>query len=107
MEIAKQKAGDYELIQELRTKISNESSKYFELIPLTDKNSDTKISYSLARPIDNKNLFSLHYNKLELLTSIEYSSRVLLGALFRQMQVNPVDYVLDCLQTRISLLRQD
>jgi hypothetical protein len=42
-------------------------------------------------------MFELHYNKIEALTSIEYSSRVLLGALYRQMQVNPVDYVHDCL----------
>jgi len=57
-----------------------------------------------ARSIDRKDRVDDHYSKLELLTSIEYTSKVLLGAHYRQMQVSPVDYVLDCLETKITTM---
>lgn len=41
---------------------------------------------------------------MDFLINIEFSSRLLLGALYQQMKVNPVDYVYDCLQTNISVL---
>lgn len=95
-ERAKYRDANYDLVQELRVKISDLSSKYFELIPLAE-NKD-----QITRPIDNQHMLSQQYTKLELLTEVEFSSRVLLGALFRQMQVNPVDYVHDALQTQIT-----
>jgi hypothetical protein len=76
-ERAKYAQANYELVQELRGKISDQSSKYFELIPLAE-NKD-----SITRPIDNQHMLSLQYTKLEVLTSVEFSSRVLLGALYR------------------------
>lgn len=37
-----------------------------------------------------------------MLTNLEFSTRILLGALYRQMTVHPMDYVLDSIQTRIE-----
>lgn len=42
--------------------------------------------------------------KLKLLTNIEYSARMLLGALHRQIEVNPFDYIFKALNVKMELL---
>jgi hypothetical protein len=53
------------------------SSKYFELIPF--KESETR----LASPIKDVNEVKRMSEMLELLMNVEFSSRILLGALYR------------------------
>jgi len=38
------------------------------------------------------------------LTEVEFTSKILLGALQKQKQVNPVDYIYDCLQANLTVL---
>jgi len=59
-----------------------------------------------ARPIRHANEVKALSDKLETLTNIEFSSRLLLGALYRQMTVSPMDYVFDSLQTQFTLMKE-
>ncbi len=47
------------------------------------------------------------YDNLEGLTSIEFASKVLLGALYKQKEINPVDYVFDALNLDIEAMDKD
>lgn len=58
-------------------------------------------AYWEAQPINSHEDVAEMRTKLDYLTNIEFSSRLLLGALYRQKQVNPVDYVYDALRTKI------
>ena len=42
---------------------------------------------------------------LDSLRSVEIASRILMGALYREKVVNPVDYIYAALQTRIELMQ--
>lgn len=42
--------------------------------------------------------------KLQLLTNIEQSSRILLGALYRQIETSPFNYVYSALDVQIKLM---
>ncbi len=50
-----------------------------------------------VRPIREQHELQALYAKMESLTQIEFSCRLLLGALYKQKQINPVDYVYDCI----------
>lgn len=45
--------------------------------------------------------------KADLLVNIEYSSRILLGALYRQKQINPVDYIYESMNSFVQTLQPD
>jgi hypothetical protein len=53
--------------------------------------------YWAVQPIREPHQLQAVYAKMDCLTQIEYSCRLLLGALYRQKTINPVDYVYDCL----------
>ena len=59
---------------------------------------------SLVRPIALIHEWKRHSEMIEKLRSIEISSRMLMGALFREKLVNPADYIYSALQTRIELM---
>lgn len=59
-----------------------------------------------AKPIREPYMLKTLQQTMETLTNIEFSSRLLLGALYKQMSVNPVDYVYDSLQTKFRLMHQ-
>jgi len=65
------------------------TSKFYQLIPMVDND------YWSVRPIVHLNALASLESNIEILTNIEYASRILLGALYRQTAVNPMDYVLD------------
>lgn len=60
-----------------------------------------------VRPITHANNVKKLREKADQLVNIEFSARVLLGALYRQLQVNPVDYMYDCLQTQVQALNPE
>jgi hypothetical protein len=46
------------------------------------------------------------FDHIDSLTGIEYSSRILLGALHRQLEFNPIDYIYQNLNTKIELMER-
>lgn len=47
------------------------------------------------------------YDSLEGLSNIEYASKILLGALYKQNEQNPTDYVYDALNLMIEALDKE
>jgi len=68
------------------------------LIPF--KESETR----LASPIKDVNEIKRNSDMLELLMNVEFSSRILLGALYRQYEVNPIDYIYECMAAKIMAM---
>jgi len=64
----------------------------------------SETDYWEAKPITQDHQLKTMNDKLESLTSIEFSSRILLGALYRQKKIAPQDYVLQQLQTQFTKL---
>ena len=60
--------------------------------------------YWAVQPIREPGQLQSLYAKMDCLTQIEYSCRLLLGALYRQKTINPVDYVYDCLQAEFRAM---
>jgi len=79
----------FEELHKVHTKISDLTSMFYKLVPMKETD------YWAVRPITNKHTLQQLQEKLDTLTNIEYSSRILLGALYKQMVVHPCDYVLD------------
>jgi len=57
------------------------------LIPFTEGKND------ITRPIATINQLQEKFQQLDTLTGVEFSNRILLGALLRQREFNPIDYV--------------
>lgn len=68
---------EFEAKQRLAETLADLSSKYFELIPMKENQS------SVAAPINNINIVKRHADLLGTLINVEFSSRLLLGALYR------------------------
>lgn len=71
----------------IREKISELSSRYYELIPLA------MYKNQIAPRLSNLHMIKQRFDDLEQLSNIEHASKVLLGALYRQSKMHPVDYI--------------
>lgn len=69
---------DYEEVESVTGEISRVSSKYYELIPFSE-GKDT-----ITKPISSMAVLRNHFEKIETLSGVEYSTRILLGALYKQ-----------------------
>ena len=85
----------FEQKQQLAETLGELSSKYFELIPFKENQNQ------VAAPIRNINVFKRQSELIETLLNVEFSSRILLGALYRQYTVNPIEYIYDCMAAKI------
>jgi len=92
---------EFEAKQRLAETLADLSSKYFELIPMKENQS------SVAAPINNINIVKRHADLLGTLINVEFSSRLLLGALYRQYQVNPIEYIYDCMAAKILFMNKN
>lgn len=86
---------EFEAKQQLAERLADLSSQYFELIPMKENEN------SVTAPIANINMVRRHSDLLSTLMNVEFSSRLLLGALYRQYQVNPIEYIYDCMAAKI------
>jgi hypothetical protein len=78
---------DFDKLIAVKEKVAELSSRYYEIIPMS------RYRDQIAPPINNIHLLKERYDNLDGLSNIEYATKVLLGALFRQKEINPVDYV--------------
>jgi ankyrin repeat protein/predicted DNA-binding WGR domain protein len=88
-------------VLELKSQIYEYSSRYYELLP---KNS---FKNSAVRPLDNEKVLKEEMVILENLTYVEGAVKILLGAQFRQKEVNPLDYCLNSMNIMIENLKHD
>ena len=89
---------DFDKLTALKEKISELSSRYYELIPLE------RYKNQIAPPINNQHSVKQQFDMLEQLTNIEFASKILLGALLRQKEINPIDYVYNAMNLQIEAL---
>jgi hypothetical protein len=89
---------DYEALTLVREKISNQSSRYYELVP------QARYKDSIAPPLNNQHMLKQAFENLDNLSNIERASKMLLGALFRQKEMHPIDYLHKALNIDMSFL---
>lgn len=92
---------DFDKLTAVKEKISELSSRYYELIPLS------RYKNQIAPPLNNQHSVKTQYDMLDTLTNIEYASKVLLGALLRQKDMNPIDYVYHAMNLMIDPLEKE
>ena len=78
------------------------SYRYYELMPLERFKKN-----QIAPPLNNQHQLKQQYDLLDSLTNIEFASKVLLGALLRQKEMNPIDYVYQALNLNIEALNKE
>lgn len=86
-----------EIIQE----IQEQSSRYYELIPIIHSTN------SAIAPIIHPDTIKKYFEKIYLLKNIELASKVILGALRNQELVNPYDYIYRCLDTNFIKINEE
>jgi Poly(ADP-ribose) polymerase catalytic domain/Poly(ADP-ribose) polymerase, regulatory domain len=92
---------DFDKLTAVKEKISELSSRFYELIPLA------RFKDQIAPPIGNQHAIKQQFDLLESLTNIEFASKVLLGALLRQKEMNPIDYVYHAMNIMIEALDKE
>lgn len=85
-------------VQEIRDKIQDLSSRFYELIPLKGYVNE------IAPPISTTQMVKEKYNTLTSLIDIEKASKILLGALYRQDEMHPSDYLFKALNVDLQYL---
>lgn len=78
---------DFEKLTAVKETISELTSSYYELVPLA------RYRDQIAPPLSNQHMLKQQYDNLDGLSNIEHATKVLLGALLKQKEINPVDYV--------------
>ena len=68
---------DYDEVNDVMSRLSDLSSKYFQLIPHKCEKDQ------IIRPIKDMNRLQKEYQVMDNLTNVEYTSRLLLAALYR------------------------
>ena len=76
------------------------SSEFYQLIPKSEMKDE------VTRPIQNLHFLKNTFDMLDKLTNIEHSSRILLGALYRQYQFNPIQYIYESIGVKIQALEK-
>lgn len=89
---------DLDALLQVREEVSELTSLYYELIPLS------RYKDQIAPPLNHMNMIKQQFDALHTLTNIEYASKLLLGALHRQHSMNPVDYVHNVLDLQLQYL---
>lgn len=77
---------DLEALLDVRNQIQDLSSRYYEIVP------QARYKNQLAPPIQSYSING-EMDKLSKLGDIEIASRILLGALYKQSEMHPVDYI--------------
>ena len=89
-----------EKITEISNKIYKLSSRYYELIP------KMKFKNRMISPFRNIDEAKQEVSVLEDLTSLERAISILLGAQYRMKELNPLDYIYNCLQTTFEVVTE-
>ena len=76
------------------------SSQFYELIPMAEQKDE------VVAPIANPHQLQNLYQKMDQLVNVEFSSRVLLGALHRQYEMHPIEYIYNSLGVKITPMRE-
>ncbi|XP_046544640.1 poly [ADP-ribose] polymerase tankyrase-like [Haliotis rubra] len=77
------------------------SSEYYQVIP------QVGFAYEKIRPLDQLNDLKKQIRLVSYLLDYEVASKMLLGAMYREKEVNPLDYVYLSVGCKLQLLSED
>ena len=86
---------------ETKDKISDLSSRYYEIIP------QKAYLHSLVPPIQHPNNLKAAMDLIDSLRNIELASQMILGSLYRKQEMHPLDYCYRCLRCEMIPLSHD
>lgn len=92
---------DYDLIGKEKDNIADLSSRFYELIPHHEYRNQ------IAPPVTNANQLKQKVDMLNDLGNIEMASKILLGALQKAPEMNPIDYCFSSLNMKVNPLGKD
>jgi len=78
--------------------IAKHSSKFYELVPMGEQKD------AVTKPIQNQYQLQQIYERMDSLVNVELTSRMLLGALHRQYEMHPMQYIYNSMNVKISPL---
>lgn len=81
--------------------ISRLSSEYYHLMPKRG------MEYVRLQPIDNEGLLQQEVQRAEAVLELEVAERLLLAAMYRRAEVNPVDYIYHAMGVRVEALKPE
>ena len=89
---------DFEEVARVKSVISKISSEFYSIIPKSEHKDD------IIKPIQHPHFLAEVFKMIDQLCNIEFSSRLLLGALYRQYTFNPIQYIYESMGVRIQAL---
>jgi ankyrin repeat protein/predicted DNA-binding WGR domain protein len=81
-----------------KNQIYDLSSQFLELVPVTHLKGEFKLAILTEQEVNNM------MNLLNSLMNIEHASKMMLGALYNQTTINPLDYTYKALRTQLKVL---
>ena len=86
---------DYDQMMAVFGKLASLSGRYYSLVP--QKIGENEV----AKPITRENVLQTEFTKLDNLVNVEFTSRILLAALYRQYEIHPIKYIYNSLGVKI------
>ena len=80
-------------------KISKLSSEYYYMMPKSG------LEYTKLMPIDNDHVFNQEERRVKHTLDFEVAERLLLGAMYRKKEINPLDYLYRAMDINIDLVK--
>ncbi|XP_074658150.1 poly [ADP-ribose] polymerase tankyrase-like [Tubulanus polymorphus] len=81
--------------------IAKLSNDYYHLVPTNN------YEYTTVRPLTNDSLIRDQVRKITNLLELEQAGKMLLAAQYRQKEMNPLDYIYQCMGCTIQLMSED
>ena len=89
---------DYEANSKIIDRLNKLTSEFFEIIPVKEYRNQ------IAKIIIEKHELNKYSKIINVLKNVEQVSRLLLGALYRQAGINPIQYIYESIGTKIAYL---
>lgn len=86
---------DYEANAKIVDKLNKLTSEFFEIVPVKEYRNQ------IAKIIIEKHELLKYTKIINVLKNVEKVSRLLLGALYRQMEIHPVQYIYESIGAKI------
>lgn len=89
---------DYEANSKIVDKLNKLTSEFFEIVPVKEYRNQ------IAKIIIEKHELLKYTKIINVLKNVERVSRLLLGALYRQMEIHPVQYIYESIGAKIQAM---
>ena len=88
-------------VLKLKSEVIQFTNRYYECIP------KASFHQTAIKPIDNVTILNQEIMILDNLNYVENAVKILLAALYRQYEINPLHYVLDAINIKVQVLPKE